>query len=280
LKAWLSSGYASRMKHEHEHPLGMDRRLFALVLMMAAGVGIAGLAAAFGLGHEGRLWLSAATLGPLAAIGTVYALQLGTLGDLVRATPLSTRPLANPNGDEPTLGAQLISREALDKEVRELARQISEDYRGREPVLVGIMEGAIFFTHDLADAIDTPTQLDWLKASSYGKGTTSSGHVRIVRDINLDIRDRDVLVIDDILDTGRTLKTVTDRLWRRRPASVSICVLMQKPSRLKFDVHAKYVGFPDIPDQFVVGYGLDYNDRFRTVDHIAILKHPSQHEPS
>lgn len=154
--------------------------------------------------------------------------------------------------------------------VNELARQVSRDYRGLNPVFVGILKGTSFFFADLLRQVTMPCQIDFLAISSYTSGTVSSGAVRLVKDLDFSIEGRHVVMIEDIVDTGLTLRYVMRNLRARRPASLEVCCLLNKPARRLADVDLRYVGF-EIPDLFVVGYGLDYNQFYRNLPFIGIL---------
>jgi hypoxanthine phosphoribosyltransferase len=164
----------------------------------------------------------------------------------------------------------LVEREALVARVDELAAQITADYAGKELLLVGVLKGAIFFMADLARRIDLPVALDFMAVSSYGSSTDSSGVVRILKDLDLEIAGREVLIVEDIIDSGLTLSYLLKNLRNRKPASLEVCALLTKPSRRRTEIPCRYVGF-EIPDRFVVGYGLDLAERFRTLDFIGVL---------
>jgi hypoxanthine phosphoribosyltransferase len=173
---------------------------------------------------------------------------------------------------EPYLGEVLLKGEDIQRRVAELARRISEDYRGREPLLVCILKGGIVFLVDLIKAMDIPHAIDFMAVSSYGVGVReSTGAVRIVMDLEQNIEGRHVLIIEDIVDSGRTLHYIYDLLKARRPASLHICALLNKHERRVVDVPLDYVGF-DIPDKFVFGYGLDLDERLRNLPFIGVLK--------
>ena len=164
----------------------------------------------------------------------------------------------------------LVGSAELAAKVDELAARISHDYEGRELLLVGVLKGAVFFMADLPRRIEVPVALDFMAVSSYGSSTDSSGVVRILKDLDLEIAGRHVLIVEDIIDSGLTLSYLLKNLRSRRPASLEICTLLTKPARRRTEIPCKYVGF-EIPDKFVVGYGLDLNDRFRTLDFIGVL---------
>jgi hypoxanthine phosphoribosyltransferase len=164
----------------------------------------------------------------------------------------------------------LVSEEQIQRRLAELARTIEADYEGKDLLLVGVLRGAVMMMADLARSLDRDVEMDWMAVSSYGSGTTSSGVVRILKDLDSDITDRHVVVVEDIIDTGLTLSWLVSNLTSRRPASVEICTLLRKPDAQQMAVEVRYVGF-DIPDEFVVGYGLDYAERYRNLRSIATL---------
>lgn len=165
----------------------------------------------------------------------------------------------------------LISTEQLAQRVDALGQQISTDYRGKEPVLVGVLKGAVVFMVDLARTIDLPVELDFMAVSSYGASTQSTGIVRILKDLDRSISGRDVLVVEDIVDSGLTLRYLVDNLRERRPATVRICTLLRKEKSREPGPPIDYVGF-EIPDEFVVGYGLDYAEQYRNLPYIGVLR--------
>ena len=166
----------------------------------------------------------------------------------------------------------LIDQERLQERIRELAQQIEEDYGDVEnPLLLCVLKGAFIFLADLTRLLEMPHEVDFMAISSYGAGTTSSGAVRIVLDLKEDIAGRHILIIEDIIDSGRTLDYMRRNLLARSPASLRICTLLNKPSRRAVDVPVDYIGF-DIPDEFVVGYGLDFDQIYRNFPFIAVLK--------
>jgi hypoxanthine phosphoribosyltransferase len=164
----------------------------------------------------------------------------------------------------------LFTEEEIDRRVRELGETITRDYAGRAPVLIFVMKGALVFVADLIRRIDLPIRLDFLVVSSYGAGTTSAG-VNVVTDLRGEVADRDVIVVEDIVDSGLTLQEVLGRLAARRPRSIAVCTLLDKPSRRRVPLDIRYVGFT-IPDEFVVGYCLDYAERYRNLPFIGVLK--------
>ncbi len=163
----------------------------------------------------------------------------------------------------------LLSEERLDARIAELGAAITRDYRGRPLKLIGILKGSFMFLADLARAIDLPIKLDFIGTSSY-QGTSTTGVVRITTDLSRPIEGEDLLLVEDIVDTGLTMKYLLDNLATRRPASVEVCSLLRKPSRARVSVPVKYSGF-DIPDAFVVGFGLDWNGRFRNLPFIGVV---------
>ncbi|HZS01249.1 MAG TPA: hypoxanthine phosphoribosyltransferase [Chloroflexota bacterium] len=179
--------------------------------------------------------------------------------------------LGRPAGCHPDLAGVVVSERALARRVRELGAEISRDYAGQEILLVGVLRGAVVFLADLARAISVPVRVDCLSAASYGAGTTSSGRVRITRDLEEPLAGRHVLVVDTVLDTGLTLRALDAALRARGPASLRYCVLLHKDRGGPPPFAVDYVGFT-IPDRFVVGYGLDYAQRFRNLPYIGILR--------
>jgi hypoxanthine phosphoribosyltransferase len=165
----------------------------------------------------------------------------------------------------------LITSADVQERVRALGEHITEDYRGERPLLVGILRGAIVVLSDLMRNIDLPCEIDFMDISSYGSGTSSSGVVRILKDLEEDITGRHVLIVEDIIDTGLTLSYLRRSLLARRPASLEICALLSKPSRRRVELPVKYLGF-EVPDEFVVGYGLDYGGAYRNLPDICVLK--------
>lgn len=168
------------------------------------------------------------------------------------------------------VGKTLIDEKKLKKRIRELGQEITKDYAGKDLVLIGILKGAFIFLSDLVKEIDLPISIDFMAVSSYGSSTKSSGVVRILKDLDEEIEGRDVLIVEDIVDTGLTLHYLVDNLLSRKPASLKICCCLDKPSRRVAPVEVSYVGF-DIPDEFVVGYGLDYNEKYRNIPYICVL---------
>ena len=164
----------------------------------------------------------------------------------------------------------MISEEDIDKRIAELGKKISEDFAGQAVHLVCILKGSIFFTCELAKRITLPVTLDFMSCSSYGSGTSSSGVVRMAKDLDESIEGKNVIVIEDIIDSGRTLSYLLENLGTRRPAVLKLCTLLDKPDRREFEVKVDYTGF-EIPDEFVVGYGLDYDQRYRNLPYIGII---------
>ena len=165
----------------------------------------------------------------------------------------------------------LYSEEQLRQRVKELGAQITADYAGKEPVLASVLRGSYIFMADLTRAIDLPVTVDFMAVSSYGAGTKSSGQVEIKKDLSDSIEGRDLIIVEDILDSGNTLFYLMEILKARKPASIRICTLMDKPDRRTQPIVADYVGFT-IPDAFVVGYGLDYDEKYRNLPYVGILK--------
>ena len=165
----------------------------------------------------------------------------------------------------------LLSEEEVDKRIKEIGEQISKDYAGKQVHLVCVLKGGSFFMCELAKRITVPVSLDFMSVSSYGSDTKSSGVVKIVKDLDESLQDKDVIVVEDIVDSGRTLSYLMEMLRDRKPASLSLCTLLDKPERRVIDVHVDYTGF-QIPDEFVVGYGLDYDQRYRNLPYIGIVE--------
>ena len=174
---------------------------------------------------------------------------------------------SNPNLDV------LISKEDIDARIKELGVQITRDYAGRNPLLIGVLKGACFFLSDLLRAIDTRLSIEFMAISSYGSSTRTSGEVRIMKDLDVPIEGRHILVVEDIVDTGLTLSYLLANLESRGAASVKLAALLDKHERRQREVKIDYLGFP-IPDEFVVGYGLDFAERYRNLPFIAVLKNP------
>jgi len=167
--------------------------------------------------------------------------------------------------------ATVVSSAEIQEKIEELAAKIDADYADREPLLVGVLKGAVIFMSDLARALSRPSTMEFMACSSYGSSTTSSGVVRILKDLDRDISGCDILIVEDIIDSGLTLSWLLKNLQARNPASVEVVALLRKPDAIKMPVNVKYVGF-DIPNEFVVGYGLDYAERYRDLPYIGRLK--------
>jgi len=165
----------------------------------------------------------------------------------------------------------LIDEETLHNKVQEIAEQIMKDYKGKELTFICILKGSMFFTADLAKMIENNIELEFIKASSYGENTVSSGNIRIDLDLKNDIAGKDVIVIEDIIDTGHTLEYLLGYLKSKKPKTLKLCVLLSKPERREVDINIEYLGF-DIPNKFVVGYGLDYNEDYRNLPYIGYIE--------
>ncbi len=165
----------------------------------------------------------------------------------------------------------MISEKELQNKVKEIGKKITEDYEGKDLVVICVLKGAIIFVSDLIKEIKVPLAIDFMAVSSYGNSTKSSGVVRIIKDLDDSIEGKDVLIVEDIIDSGLTLSYLLDNLRSREPNSMEICTLLDKPANRKADVHTKYVGF-EIKNEFVVGYGLDYAEKYRNVPYIFVLK--------
>jgi hypoxanthine phosphoribosyltransferase len=168
------------------------------------------------------------------------------------------------------LSSVLIPEEELQAKIKELAGKIDADYAGKDLLIVGVLKGAVMVMADLARALHVPVNMDWMAVSSYGAGTKSSGVVRVLKDLDTDIADRHVLVVEDIIDSGLTLSWLMNNLKSRNPTSVEICTLLRKPDAVKVPIDVRYVGF-DIPNEFVIGFGLDYDERYRNLPFIGTL---------
>lgn len=176
----------------------------------------------------------------------------------------------------PDVERVLLTEADIQARLVELGEQIRADYSEEPPILVGVLKGAVMVMADLTRQIDLPVQMDWMAVSSYGSGTKSSGVVRILKDLGTDITDRNVLIVEDIIDSGLTLKWLLSNLRSRGPKSVEICTLLRKPEAARVEIDVRYVGF-DIPNEFVIGYGLDYAELYRNLPYVGILK-PSVYE--
>lgn len=165
----------------------------------------------------------------------------------------------------------LISQEEIKEIVERLGKTVTEDYKDKNLFLITVLKGAVIFLSDLMREIKCHCEVDFMVVSSYGSGTRSSGNVKIVKDVDIPLEDKDILIVEDILDSGITLHHLIDMLRRRNPKSIEICTLLDKPSRRACDVKAKYIGC-QVPDEFVVGYGLDYDEKYRNLPFIGVLK--------
>ena len=165
----------------------------------------------------------------------------------------------------------LIDEQKIENRVKEIGAQITADYNDKDLVVIGILKGAVLFMADLIKKINVPLSIDFMAVSSYGKSTRSSGIVRILKDLDEEIEGKDVLIVEDIVDTGLTLKFLAENILSRNPKSLKVCCLLDKPSRRKVAVSVDYVGF-EIPDEFVVGYGLDYAQKYRNIPFIGVIE--------
>jgi hypoxanthine phosphoribosyltransferase len=165
----------------------------------------------------------------------------------------------------------LITQEDLERRVRELGAEISRDYAGKDLFLVGVLKGAVFFLSDLMRAIEVPCEVDFMAVASYGSSTDSSGVVRILKDLDATIEGKDVLIVEDIIDSGLTLSYLLRTLRAREPRSLEVCALLTKPERREVDLPIRYTGF-EIPNKFVIGYGLDHAERYRNLPFVAVLQ--------
>jgi hypoxanthine phosphoribosyltransferase len=164
----------------------------------------------------------------------------------------------------------LVDEETLRNRVAALGEEISRDYSGRDLLLIGVLKGAVFFMADLMRQLTVPCEIDFMAISSYGASTDSSGVVRILKDLDINIEGREVLVVEDIIDSGLTLSYLIRNLEARQPASLEVCALMTKPERREIDVPVRYIGF-EIPNRFVIGYGLDFGERYRNLPYVGVL---------
>lgn len=169
------------------------------------------------------------------------------------------------------LSSILLSEEMIQQRVHEIGEEISRDYADKEPIFIGVLKGCFMFMADLVRNVSVPCSIDFMAVSSYGKATTTTGAVKITKDLREDIEGRDVVIVEDILDSGVTLHYLTGFLQNRKPRSIAIATLLDKPARRRAEVYAKYSGF-EVPDGFVVGYGLDYAEKYRNLPYIGILK--------
>lgn len=165
----------------------------------------------------------------------------------------------------------LISREQIETRVRELGEEITRDYEGKDILVVGILKGAVIFMSELVQRIDKPVEMDFMAVSSYGKSSVSTGEVRIIKDLENSVEGRHLLIVEDIIDTGYTLQYLVDNLKKRGAASVKICTFLDKIDRREVDIPVDYIGF-EVPDEFIVGYGLDYAEMGRNLPYVAALK--------
>jgi hypoxanthine phosphoribosyltransferase len=172
---------------------------------------------------------------------------------------------------DPAIGETLVPEEELERRVVALGAEISDDYRGRDLVLIGVLKGAVPFIADLMRQLTVPCELDFMAVSSYGSSTDSSGVVRILKDLEASIEGRDVLIVEDIIDSGLTLQYLLRNLRARGPRSLEVCALLTKPERRRVDLPTRYVGF-EIPNRFAIGYGLDYAQRYRNLRYVAALR--------
>jgi hypoxanthine phosphoribosyltransferase len=171
---------------------------------------------------------------------------------------------------ESAVGEVLVDTEALGARIAELGAEISADYEGRDLLLIGVLKGAVFFMADLMRKLTIPCEVDFMAISSYGASTDSSGVVRILKDLDINIEGRHVLVVEDIIDSGLTLSYLMRNLESREPATLEVCALLTKPDRREMDVPVRYIGF-EIPNRFVIGYGLDFGERYRNLPYVAVL---------
>jgi hypoxanthine phosphoribosyltransferase len=171
---------------------------------------------------------------------------------------------------DPAIGEVLVSTEELERRVGELGAEISRDYEGRDLVMIGVLKGAAVFLGDLMRRLTIPCEIDFIAVSSYGSSTDSSGVVRILKDLEAPIEGRDVLIVEDIIDSGLTLQYLLRNLRARNPGSLEVCALLTKPERRRVELPIRYVGF-EIPNRFVIGYGLDYAQRYRNLSFVAVL---------
>jgi hypoxanthine phosphoribosyltransferase len=192
----------------------------------------------------------------------------------VLAVVLSEPPGREPDVDERDLGTDLekvlVTEDQIQSRLREIAAELDRDYSGRDLLLVGVLKGAVMVMADLVRALHIHAEMDWMAVSSYGSGTKSSGVVRILKDLDRDITGLDVLVVEDVIDSGLTLSWLMSNLGSREPASLEVATLLRKPDAAKVEVNVRYVGF-DIPNEFVVGYGLDYGERYRNLPFVGTL---------
>jgi hypoxanthine phosphoribosyltransferase len=174
-------------------------------------------------------------------------------------------------GEVPELGDVVVGEADLRARVEELGARIGADYEGLDPLLIGVLKGAFVFIADLLRAMPIPAEVDFMACSSYGSSTRSSGVVRIVKDLDVDLAGRHVLLVEDIIDSGLTLSYLLRNLEAREPASLEICALLTKPARREIDIHCRYTGF-EIPNKFVIGYGLDFAERYRNLPFVGVIR--------
>lgn len=165
----------------------------------------------------------------------------------------------------------LISEEDVQKRIKELGKEVTEHYRGKDLMIVGILKGAVVFMSELCKRIDLPIDMDFMSVSSYGKSSESTGEVKIIKDLDGSVQGKDILIVEDIIDTGLTLSYLTDNLKKRGANSVKIITLLDKPGRRNIEVKVDYLGF-EVPNEFIVGYGLDYAEMYRNLPYVAALK--------
>jgi hypoxanthine phosphoribosyltransferase len=173
--------------------------------------------------------------------------------------------------DDDAIGEILVPAEDLERRVSELAAEISRDYAGKDLILIGVLKGAVFFLSDLMRQLTVPCEVDFMAVASYGSATKSSGVVRILKDLDAAIEGRDVLIVEDIVDSGLTLQYLLRNLAGRSPRSLEVCALLMKPERRKVELETRYVGF-EIPDRFAIGYGLDHAEHYRNLPYVAALE--------
>jgi hypoxanthine phosphoribosyltransferase len=176
---------------------------------------------------------------------------------------------------DPSIGEVLVPAEELQRRIRELGAEISHDYEGRDLIMIGVLKGAVLFLADLLRQLTVPCEIDFMAVSSYGSETDSSGVVRILKDLDSSIEGRNVVIVEDIIDSGLTLHYLLRNLRARNPGSLEVCALLTKPDRRRVELPIRYVGF-EIPNRYVIGYGLDYGQRYRNLDCVAVLNERNQ----
>jgi hypoxanthine phosphoribosyltransferase len=203
----------------------------------------------------------------------VFNRQLGSPeeGLLVQFRPHAATLLASVAVPPASVGEALVSEDDLQRRVRELGAEISRDYQGKELFLVGVLKGAVFFLSDLMRSLEVPCEVDFMAVASYGSSTDSSGVVRILKDLDATIEGKDVLIVEDIIDSGLTLSYLLRTLRAREPRTLEVCALLTKPERREVDLPIRYTGF-EIPNKFVIGYGLDHAERYRNLPYVAVLQ--------